>query len=431
MNLHVDLERLQPEVDLAALPVRFAREFSELRKLLDEQRQSREITYLNVDRDTPRIAAVEKLAQSLRGEFENFLLIGNGGSSWGPIAIHTALNREYHNETDARPRFYFLDNSDPVAAAELLEFLDWRRTLVNVISKSGTTPETLANFALVLDKLRNANPGEYARQVVVTTDPGSLLETMAREQGFHLLEIPPQLGGRYSLFSAVGLFPSAILGLDWRNLLRGAAGVVETALGEELSRNPVFLGTFAAWEYLRERRVMVLMPYHRPLRHVGNWYAQLWAESLGKKHDRRGRVVHSGTTPLGALGAADQHSLNQLFMEGPADKLITFVRVERFAADPRLPRWLQNHDRLSYLAGHTLGELINVEQTATAEALRREGRGSRTLVMPRLSALELGELFQFFALETHLFGELLGIDPFDQPGVELGKVITRQYLENR
>jgi glucose-6-phosphate isomerase len=181
----------------------------------------------------------------------------------------------------------------------------------------------------------------------------------------------------------------------------------------------------AAWLWFgRLGAVHVIMPYSRRLRYVANWYVQLWGESLGKRTDRQGHLVHAGSTPLGALGAADQHSLLQLFMEGPADKLVSFLRLERFAGPSPIPAVYPGDEEIAYLGGHDLGELINAEQESTAEALREAGRGSRTISLPSLDAYWLGQLFQFFMLETFVNGELLDINTFDQPGVEAGKLLT-------
>lgn len=438
-HFSIDLERLEAAVIGSELGVdseQVVREsvddINRVQKLLVEQEQAAEITYLNVYRDEVSVNAVEELAAQLDGGFDNLLLIGIGGSSWGTIAIHTALNHTYHNEWDHRPRFYVLDNSDPEELEDLLDGLDLTRTCVNVVSKSGTTPETLANFAIVLEALQQAVPTDWARRVVVTTDAAppareGLLLQMAAELGFHKLLIPPLVGGRFSLLTAVGLFPSALLGVPVRSLLAGAQATNQALLAP---KSQLLRAIFVSRAFMRKlnRNIMVLMPYHRRLRYLSNWYMQLWAESLGKKHNREGKVVHNGTTPLGALGAADQHSLNQLFIEGPPDKLITFLRVEQFQRSRPIPDLVRKYEPLAWLAGHSLADLINAEQQATAAALAREQRGSRTITLPKLTPEALGSLFQFFALETHIWGELDNINPFDQPGVELGKVLTRKSL---
>jgi len=386
-------------------------------------------TFANVFR-RPETAAVEELARRFAGRFEDLLVIGIGGSTWGTIAIQAALCHGGWNDRPesrgGRPRFHALDNSDPDALREALEGLDPAKTLVNVVSKSGTTAETAANFMALAGRFREALGERWREHFVLTTDAGDgLLQRVARDEGLAVLDIPPRTGGRFSLLSAVGLFPAALLGLDPRALLAGAEAITRHAAEAAAAENRVLQAAGAAWLWFdRLGAVNVLMPYSRRLRFVANWYVQLWGESLGKRVDRQGRTVHSGTTPLGALGAADQHSLLQLFMEGPFDKLVSFVRVERFGGPAPVPAVFAERAEIAYLGGHDLAELINAEQAATAQALAAAGRGSRTLVLPAVDEYWLGQLFQFLMLETFVNGELLDVDTFDQPGVEAGKILT-------
>ncbi len=379
-------------------------------------------------RPEPRM--VQELARRLAGSFEDFVLVGIGGSTWGTIAIQAALcHTEWNSLSKKRgsaPRFHFLDNSDPDAMSDLLDRVDPRRALVNVVSKSGTTAETAANFMALRARFEGALGKEWNRRFVLTTDAGEgLLQRIAAEHSIDVLEIPPATGGRFSLLAAVGLFPAAMLGLDVSRLLEGAEAITVDALERPLEQNRLLNAASMSWQWFRRgASTNVLMPYSRALRFVANWYVQLWGESLGKRLDREGNVCHTGTTPLGALGAADQHSLLQLFMEGPADKLITFVRVEEFKRPRPIPEIFGEHPEIAYLGGHDMAELIKAEQESTAEALRREGRGSRTLVLPRIDEYWLGQLFQFLMLETYVNGELSNIDTFDQPGVEAGKLLT-------
>ncbi len=379
-------------------------------------------------RDEPE--KVIQLAESLRGQFRNLVLVGIGGSTWGTLAIQAALCHSGWNELDTtrgdRPRFYFLDNSDPEALNDLLESIDPAETLVNVVSKSGTTAETAANFTALAGHFRECLGDSWRRHFVLTTDAGEgLLQRIGREEQLPVLDIPPATGGRFSLLSAVGLFPAALLGVDVRALLAGAEAVTRAAIDRPLEHNAVLQSSAASWLcYTDWARVNVLMPYARALRYVANWYVQLWGESLGKKVDRQGQVRHSGSTPLGALGAADQHSLLQLFMEGPLDKLVTFIKVDHFPRPCPIPGTFASHPEIAYLGGHDMASLINAELESTAEALRLEGRPSRTLVLPEVNAFYLGQLFQFFMLETFINGELMDLNTFDQPGVEAGKILT-------
>lgn len=417
------------EEELSALAPRL----EAVRAKLAQMVESETGTFANTFR-RPEAAQGKELARKLAGRFDDLLLIGIGGSTWGTIAIQAALCHGYWNERPelrgGHPRFHVLDNSDPDALREALQVLSPGRTLVNIVSKSGTTAETAANFMAVSAWLRQGLGEAWRENVVVTTDAGEgLLQRLAAREGLAVLDIPPKTGGRFSLLSNVGLFPAAMLGLDADALLAGAEALTLDAVSRPWRENRVLLASAAAWLWFqRLGSVHVLMPYSRRLRYVANWYVQLWGESLGKRTDRQGRTVFSGSTPLGALGAADQHSLLQLFMEGPADKLLSFVRLEAFQAPSPIPAVFAQDPEVAYLGGHDLAELINAEQESTAEALRAEGRGSRTLSLPGLDAYWLGQLFQFFMLETFVNGELLDIDTFNQPGVEAGKVLTYQRM---
>ncbi|MCA9783194.1 MAG: glucose-6-phosphate isomerase [Calditrichaeota bacterium] len=434
--LHLDLNRMLsanlPDgrgLDSASLHELVAGPGQAIRRKLEAMVLADEGTFANTFR-RPEIGRALELAESFAGRFRNFVLVGIGGSTWGTLAIQAALCHSNWNEVDSVrggcPRFYCLDNSDPDALSDLLEMIDPGETLVNVVSKSGTTAETAANFATLAGRFRESIGDDWASHFVLTTDQGDgLLQRIGREHGMAVLDIPPKTGGRFSLLTAVGLFPAAILGLDVRALVAGAEAITMAAIEEPLDRNRVLLASAASWlAYQQLATVNVVMPYARGLRYVANWYVQLWGESLGKKLDRQGRVVHSGSTPLGALGAADQHSLLQLFMEGPLDKLVTFVRVERFARSCPIASAFPDHPEVAYLGGHDMASLINAEQESTAEALRAAGRPSRTIELPEISAYWLGQLFQFLMLETFVNGELMDLNTFDQPGVEAGKLLT-------
>lgn len=400
-----------------------------IRQKLDAMVRSEEGTFANTF-NRPEIVDAMELAARCSGRYRNFVLVGIGGSTWGTLAIQAALCHSGWNEMESvrsgHPRFYCLDNSDPDALSDLLELIDPAETLVNVVSKSGTTAETAANFAVLAGRFREAIGDGWASHFVLTTDKGDgLLQRIGREHGMAILDIPPKTGGRFSLLTAVGLFPAAILGLDIRALVAGAEAITLATIEEPLESNRVLFASVATWACFQKlATVNVLMPYARGLRYVANWYVQLWGESLGKRVDRQGRVTHSGSTPLGALGAADQHSLLQLFMEGPVDKLVTFVRVGQFARPCPIAGAFADHEEVAYLGGHDMSTLINAEQESTAEALRAAGRPSRTIELPEISAFYLGQLFQFLMLETFINGELMDLNTFDQPGVEAGKLLT-------
>ncbi len=385
----------------------------------------------------PTIRQITTFAEGLGQAHDHVLVLGIGGSALGTRALLNALRLPAWNEWDDEGREFFprvtvLDNVDPTTVAAALRRIDPRRVLVNVISKSGGTAETMAQYLVVRAWLEEALGDAASRHLVFTTDPsrGALREIAARD-GIATLDVPPDVGGRFSVLSPVGLLPAALAGIDVERLVAGARRAIERAEADDLLRNPAALYAALHWAADSDlgARIHVLMPYTDRLRDFAEWYRQLWAESLGKRVDREGRTVHAGPTPLAAVGATDQHSQVQLFMEGPFDKVITFIRVERFAEDVAIPSLAPRAGSglpadLAYLAGHTLAELLDAEYQATAAALAEMGRMSCTLQVPELTPEALGEAIMFFQLATGYAGVWYGVDPFDQPGVELGKRLT-------
>ncbi|AET68854.1 glucose-6-phosphate isomerase [Desulfosporosinus orientis DSM 765] len=376
-----------------------------------------------------QVSEIVDYADNVAGRFENFVVLGIGGSALGPLAVHQALTHYYYNELPSekrgnRPRFYVLDNIDPHRVHELLEMLDPDKTLFNVISKSGNTSETMAQFLVVRDMLRRRCPDTYAEHIVVTTDKakGNLLP-IAEKEGFRRFVIPQGIGGRFSELTPVGLLAAAICSIDIEQLLEGALSmdrwVRET---QGVFSNPAQLRAALAYlSWQKGKNISVFMPYADGLKTMADWYAQLWAESLGKSYDRQGRVINVGQTPVKALGVTDQHSQVQLYVEGPDDKVITFVTVEKFResqaipSDPELPADIQ------FLGGRTLEELLSAEQKATEYALTLAQRLHQKIVLPRLNAHAIGQLLLLLEWETAYMGELFNINAYDQPGVEEGK----------
>ncbi len=374
------------------------------------------------------------IAADVRGKFDDILLLGIGGSALGPIALRTALCPPRWNELTAaqrsgHPRLHVLDNVDPTSISATLSRLELAKTLVLVVSKSGGTVETMAQYLIVRDTLAKALGEELAKaHLVFVTDPTvGALRKIANAEGIRTCDIPANVGGRFSVLSPVGILPAALIGIDVKALLAGAADITARAAKPELANN--LPGCFAVMQWLSDtahgRSVQVLMPYADPLRDLALWFVQLWAESLGKQ---RADGASVGPTPLPALGATDQHSQVQLFMEGPLDKTVTFIAVKGREQDGKIPARHADIAELGYLGGHTLGELIDIEQRATAGALAARGRFNATLFVDAVDAWHLGALMQTFALATAYAGELYGIDAFNQPGVELGKQFAYALL---
>ena len=373
--------------------------------------------------------AIDAFVAEAAPRFDDLVVLGIGGSSLGSIAVLSALQhpaRALQGAAGDGLRVHVVDNVDADVVAGLLETLDPGRTLVNVISKSGTTAETMAGYLAFEAWLRDGvGEDRFREHVVATTDPEQgILRPLAERDGMRTFSVPPSVGGRFSVLSPVGLLPLALGGVDVRALLQGAADANEAAarpFDQSVPKRAAFAQLATA---RRGATISVLMPYSTRLRRLSDWFVQLWAESLGKAVDRRGARVHAGTTPLPASGTTDQHSQVQLFNEGPFDKVVAFVRLGEPDRDLRIPAPREGLEALSYLGGRGFHELMNAEQAATGHALAAHRRPNYTLRLPRLDARHLGELLQTLMWQTALVGERLGIDAYDQPGVELGKVYT-------
>lgn len=424
----LDGEHGLPRARLAEL----ARRFGSVRDDVRERRGAGEYGFLRLPDQAETVRQISQFAGGLGQAFDHVLVLGIGGSALGTKALVSALRPPAWNELndeqrDFYPRLTVLENVDPWTVRGALERIDPRRVLVNVVSKSGGTAETLAQYLVVRSWLEGALGSGVQRHLVFTTDPdrGALREIATRE-GIATLAVPPEVGGRFSVLSPVGLLPAALVGIDVVALLAGAARAVRSGGESDLLKNPAAL--YAALHWAADTglgvRVHVLMPYADRLREFVEWYRQLWAESLGKRVDRRGQTVHVGPTPVGAIGATDQHSQVQLFMEGPYDKAVTFIAVSDAGPDVLIPARNGLPPDLAYLPGHSLGQLLGAEQQATSGALARAGRMHCTLEVPNLTAESFGELLMFFQIATGFAGAWYGIDPFDQPGVELGKKLT-------
>jgi len=377
-----------------------------------------------------QVEEVRKFADEAKARYENVVVLGIGGSALGTIALGRALLPLYHNHVDSgrsggHPRLFVLDNVDPSGFGETLDYLDPGKTLVIVISKSGSTVETMCQFMIARQWMEEAVGDRYRDHFVLITDPLSgALRKLAEDEGYQSFDIPQKVGGRFSVFTAVGLLPLALAGVDVEAVLEGAAAMEKRATLPGLMENPAYLN--AALNYLAYRKglkIGVLMPYSDRLYDFADWYRQIWAESLGKKFSRGGQVVHIGPTPVKALGTTDQHSQVQLYMEGPFDKLVTFITVDDYGRDVKIPSQAPAPS-LSYLGGHSMAELIRSEQQATAVALSKNGRPNCTIKLDRVSPENLGALIYMFEVQTVFAGGLFDVNPLDQPGVEEGKEFT-------
>ncbi|GLV48185.1 glucose-6-phosphate isomerase [Thermus sp. LT1-2-5] len=372
--------------------------------------------WMDLPEDTETLREIRRF-RAANPWVEDFVLLGIGGSALGPKALEAAFN-------ESGVRFHYVDHVEPEPIQRLLKALDPAKTLVNAVSKSGATAETLAGLLVFLDWLK-AHLGEaWRRHLVVTTDPKQgALRALAEREGLRAFAIPEEVGGRFSVLSPVGLLPLAFAGADLEALLMGARKANELALAPLEKSLP--LQTALLHHLHRHLPVTVFMVYSERLKYLPAWFVQLHDESLGKV-DREGRRV--GTTALPALGPQDQHAQVQLFREGPLDKLLTLVIPESPEEDLPLPP-IEELPEAGYLFGKTLFRLLKAEAEATYQALAEAGQRVYALYLSQVSPYAVGWLLQHLMWQTAFLGELWGVNAFDQPGVELGKRLTRAFLE--
>jgi len=415
-----DIARLKPRIKSAV-------------KNIKQKRDDGKLGFMYLPYDAKTKEEVKEVADMIKGKFDNFITLGIGGSALGTIAVARALKHPFVNELPAdrrkAPKLYVMDNVDPESAAGLLEVVDLKKSVINIITKSGSTAETISFMKLLWNKLlKQVKKEKLKDHVIITTDrEKGVLRKIAKQYGFISYVVPDNVGGRFSVLTPVGLLPLAGTGADIDELLRGAAYMDNVIMSNDsVWKNPAYMR--AVLHYLSDvkfnKKITVMMPYANSLKDVADWFCQLWAESLGKKLNNSGKTVNVGLTPVKALGATDQHSQVQLYAEGPYDKVVTFIRVEKFRENPIMPDNFSDEDSISYLSGHTFAELLNAEQKATEIALTKNKRANMTITLPEISGFTLGQLLYLLEVETAFIGELYNINAFDQPGVEMDKIAT-------
>lgn len=371
----------------------------------------------------------------VKEDFEAFVVLGIGGSALGPMAVQQAINHPYYNELprekrNGYPKLYIADNVDPERLVYLFQTIDITKCLFNVISKSGSTSETMSQFMIIKQILEEKLGKDARKNIVCTTDKenGNLIK-IAKEENYKTFIIPSGVGGRFSELTPVGLLPAAFCGIDIEQMLAGAAYMDELCKNDDIYKNPGFM--YAALNYIsmeKGKNICVVMPYADSLKYISDWYAQLWAESLGKKYDNDGKVVNVGPTPVKALGVTDQHSQVQLYAEGPFDKIIVTMGVDNYKETITIPKIYQDIKSLGFLGGITQNQLIQVEQMATEYALLKSGKMNMTMTLPEVNEFTIGQVLYLFEVATGFAGELLNINAFDQPGVEEGKNATYAFF---
>jgi glucose-6-phosphate isomerase len=386
---------------------------------LREQHASRGLELLGIPARTDDLKAATKQAAALKG-FATIAVLGIGGSSLGGQAL-TALRKV------RKPFVEFHDNPDPFAWAKALKRFDLKKTHFIAISKSGGTAETLMQVLTAADALEKTGVKSLKKHFTIITEPHqSALADFADSIGAVKLDHPTGVGGRYSVLTMVGALPGLCMGLNFKQLRAGAQAALDQVLNASTpSDAPAAVGA-ALHQALAEQNKLattVLWPYTDDLAVFGGWWRQLWAESLGKDG--------KGSTPVSVLGPVDQHSQLQLFRDGPGNALFTLMAVDTKGKGPTAPKARANKLGLKYLAGRKLGDLVDAEARATAQTLFKNGRPVRQIHLTKVDEFHTGALMMHFMLETIIMGRLMNVDPFDQPGVEEGKILARQYLAEK
>lgn len=396
------------------------------------ERKAGKLRYRDLPYDDDILSAVQKEVEHFRDRCDVLIVLGIGGSALGNIALQSALNPYTYNlltdRTRQGPQIFVLDNVDPDQIKAVVDLITpkIKRTIVNVISKSGETAETASQFILFRDLLQQKLGKKYKDNILATTDPsGGTLREICKQEGYRTLEVPDGVGGRFSVLSAVGLFSAAMCGIDVEAILQGAADMDKRLKDADVLKNPAAL--IAAVHYIldqRGKKMSVMMPYSTSLYYLADWYRQLWAESIGKQDGLKKKNVFTGQTPIKALGTTDQHSQVQLYREGPNDKIITFLEVEQFSKKLTIPSSMKHVETLKYLADSNFQTLINAEKLGTEYALLESQRPTMTVVFPEISPETVGQFLYLYEVAVSYMGGLLEINTYDQPAVQLGKDAT-------
>ena len=414
-----------------------SKRFKEVMAAVDACRSAGDFGFFDLPYASEAAKQVVVLAEGCGQSFADVVVLGIGGSGLGARTLRDALLGPAWNDCSSEerghyPRLHVLDNPDPETLGVLFTHINPAKTLFNVVSKSGETVETLTQYLVARDWVANSVGEENAvGHFLFTTDPNrGPLRHIAETEGVQTLPLPANVGGRFSVLSPAGLFPAAVCGVDIEALLRGAAHMDERCRTYELKENPAgVLASLLHKAHMEHgQKIHVLMPYADRLSSTSLWFQQLWAESLGKHRSMDEEGHGTGPTPLVALGARDQHSLLQLFMEGPRDKVVIFIKVEDHGSPMVIPDRHPGLKELSYLGGSTMGQLLDAEWRATAEALRRAGCPNATIHIPAVRGDAVGQLLMMLEIATVIAAELYGVDPLGQPGVELGKLLTYDLM---
>lgn len=362
------------------------------------------------------------------------VVIGIGGSNLGTIAVLEALRGTFYNEQNDI-NVYFIDTVDSDHSNDIAQLVErdlatGNNIVINVISKSGTTTETIANFEVFLEILKSHRPYNYHNFVVATTDKDSALWTLAQEEKFTCLAIPDNVGGRYSVLSAVGLFPLCFLDIDIEELMHGAQNGFLVSTSDQLSNNYAALSAAViTTQYQRGLAIHDTFIFSVALASIGAWYRQLSAESLGKAYTKNNELVNTGILPTISIGSTDLHSVAQLYLAGPYNRFTTFIAVDKNKADVIVPHYEMFEPLVPHIQGKPLATIMNAILEGTKRAYHNDNRPFISTVLPEKSAYYIGQWMQIKMIEVMYIGFLLNVNPFDQPQVENYKKETKNILK--
>ncbi len=383
------------------------------------------------EQNNKSINQIKNFAKHVNANFKDFIVLGIGGSALGPIAVFNSLCSSLHNQLTNKKtaNVYVCDNIDPTTFSELLQSVDPKTTMFNIVTKSGSTVETMTQMSIVVDFLSRKLKDKYTDNLVITTEEDNDLWNFAKEKNIETFVVPKDVGGRFSVLSPVGLLPIAVMGIDIKKLLIGATEMLNHSKEQPLEKNIPLLS--AVINYLMTKSgkdEVVVMPYSSKLGKMSDFYLQLLSESLGKAVKTNGKKNTLTLTPIRAMGVTDQHSQIQLYEEGENNKFFCFMTQETFEQDIKVP--VHPIEKFDKNMPRTMGQLLLTEQKATALALYQANRPSYNISIPQIDAENIGALLFYFEITTAFMGELWQVNTYNQPGVEQGKIYAKALLGN-
>lgn len=426
-NLHLSYDDANMRGDLAATERLSPQDLHAAHSAVLNLHKDKEQGWLDILDDKPYLTEIDNLVKKF-SKFKNCLVLGIGGSDLGSRAILAAMR-----DNGKKTKLWFAgDTTDPEEVSRVLDAIPWDKTCINVISKSGGTLEPMAAFFEARQRLINkVGAKKTAERIVCTTDPEkSDLRDLAISKSYSLLSVPQNIGGRFSVLTAVGLFPLALAGVNIKNLLKGAVATRDDWMDHQGTTHAI--DRFAAWQVAHEtrkkRNMHVLFAYAACLGPMANWWRQLWAESLGKATRKNGHSNHFGPTPVVAVGPTDQHSQLQLYQDGPDDKIYTFLTSATSRSKLKVPASAKSFGPMSHAAGRSFDQLLLAEAQGTINALLDIKRPIGILDLKKINEESVGALIIFLEIATAIAGELYEINAYDQPGVEASKRRARELL---